>query len=66
LPELPGETAPAVPLSAAEPPNTPSAATLPAEDAATPERKSRMKSIARCVRSLFRRCGSNADVQGAN
>jgi hypothetical protein len=66
LPELPGETAPAVPLSAAEPPNTPSAVTLPAEHAAPPERKSRMKSIARCVRSLFRRCGSNADVQGAN
>jgi hypothetical protein len=66
LPELPGETAPAVPLSAAEPPNTPSAVTLPAEGAAPPERKSRMKSIARCVRSLFRRCGSNADVQGAN
>ena len=66
LPELPGENAPAVPLSAAEPPSAPSAATIPAESAAPPERKSRVKSIARCVRSLFRRCGSDADAQSPN
>ena len=66
LPELPGENAPAVPLSAAEPPSVPSAAAIPAETAAPPERKSRVKSIARCVRSLFRRCGSDADAQSAN
>ena len=67
LPELPGENAPAVPLSAAEPPIVPSAAAIPAESAAPPEHKSRVKSIARntyrCVRSLFRRCGNDA---GAN
>jgi len=62
LPELPGGAAPAVPLSAAEDPSAPSAAMPPAENAAPPERKSRVKSIARCVRSLFRRCGSDADA----
>lgn len=67
LPELPGEDAPAVPLSAAEPPSAPSAAAIPAESAA-PERKSRVKSMARntyrCVRSLFRRC--REQTEGAN
>ena len=69
LPDLPGETAPAapsVPLSAAGEPSAPSAAAVPAESAATPPRKSRVKSIARCVRSLFRRCGSDAEAQAPN
>lgn len=68
LPELPGESTPTVPLSAAEQPSAPSAATLPAESAAPPARKSRVKSFARntyrCVRSLFRRC--REQPQGAN
>jgi hypothetical protein len=38
----------------------------PAESAAPPERKSRVKSIARCVRSFFRRCGSDADAPSPN
>ena len=69
LPDLPGETAPAapsVPLSAADVPSAPSAAAVPAESAAPPPRKSRVKSIARCVRSLFRRCGSDAEAQAPN
>jgi hypothetical protein len=70
LPELPGETAPAapsVPLSAAAEPSAPSAtAAVPVESAAPPKRKSRVKSIARCVRSLFRRCGSDAEAQVPN
>jgi hypothetical protein len=71
LPELPGESTPAIPLSAAEQPSDPSAAMAPAEAAAPPPRKSRVKSIARntyrCVRSLFRRCREQPDaVQGAN
>lgn len=66
LPELPRGTAPAVPLSAAEDPSVSSAAMPPAESAAPPERKSRVKSIARCVRSLFRRCGSDADAPSPN
>lgn len=66
LPELPGGAAPAVPLSAAEDPSAPSATMPPAESAAPPERKSRVKSIARCVRSLFRRCGSDADAPSPN
>jgi len=66
LPELPGGAAPAVPLSAAEDPSAPSAALPPAESAAPPERKSRVKSIARCVRSFFRRCGSDADAPSPN
>jgi hypothetical protein len=66
LPELPGETAPSVPLSAAAEPSAPSATAVPAESAAPPKRKSRVKSIARCVRSLFRKCGSNAETQAPN
>jgi hypothetical protein len=67
LPELPGETAPALPLSAAEPPSAPSTAMAPApESAAPPKRTSRVKSIARCVRSFFRRCGSDADAPSPN
>ena len=68
LPDLPGENAPAIPLSAAEPPSVPSAGAIPAESAAPPEHKSRVKSIARntyrCVRSLFRRC--REQTEGAN
>ncbi len=66
LPELPGGAAPALPLSAAEDPSAPSVAMPPAESAAPPERKSRVKSIARCVRSFFRRCGSDADAPSPN
>jgi hypothetical protein len=66
LPEMPGEATPALPLSAAEQPRVPSAAMAPAESAAQPARQSRVKSIARCVRSLFRRCGSEADAQSTN
>jgi hypothetical protein len=70
LPELPGESTPALPLSAAEEPSVPSAAMAPVESAAPPERKSRAKSIARntyrCVRSLFRKCREQTDAQGAN
>lgn len=66
LPELPDGAAPAVPLSAAEDPSTPSATIPPAESAAPPERKSRVKSIARCVRSFFRRCGSDAGAPSQN
>ena len=66
LPELPGGAAPAVPVSAAEDPSAPSAAMPPGENAAPPERKSRVKSIARCVRSFFRRCGSDADAPSPN
>lgn len=68
LPDLPGENAPAIPLSAAEPPIVPSAGAIPAESTAPPEHKSRVKSIARntyrCVRSLFRRC--REQTEGAN
>jgi len=68
LPDLPGENAPAIPLSTAEPPIVPSAGAIPAESAAPPEHKSRVKSIARntyrCVRSLFRRC--REQTEGAN
>jgi hypothetical protein len=68
FPDLPGENAPAIPLSAAEPPIVPSAGAIPAESVAPPERKSRVKSIARntyrCVRSLFRRC--REQTEGAN
>ena len=46
LPEMPGEATPALPLSAAEQPRVPSAAMAPAESAAQPARKSRVKSIA--------------------
>jgi hypothetical protein len=70
LPPLPGESSPVVPLSAAEPPNVPSAAMPPPENAAPRESKSRVRSIARntyrCVRSLFRKCREQPDVQGAN
>ena len=70
LPELPGESAPALPLSAEEQPGAPSATTVPVESAAPPESKSRVKSIARntyrCVRSLFRKCREQPDTQGAN
>ena len=70
LPDLPGETTPALPLSAAEEPSVPTEAVAPAENAAPPERKSRVKSIARntyrCVRSLFRKCREPTDGQGAN
>ena len=66
LPELPGGAAPAVPLSVADDPSAAPAAMPPAESAAPPERKSRVKSIARCVRSFFRRCGSDADAPSPN
>lgn len=70
LPELPRETAPAtppsVPSSAAAEPSASPAEAVPPENAAPPERKSRVKSIARCVRSFFRRCGSDADAQSQN
>jgi hypothetical protein len=64
LPEMPKASTPSIPLSAAEPGNA-HATGLPAEPEATPEHKSRVKSIARntyrCVRSLFRKCREQTD-----
>jgi hypothetical protein len=67
LPEMPGQTTPALPLSTAPDPSVPPAVTMPAESAAPPpERKRRVGSFARksyrCVRSLFRNCGSEPEV----
>jgi hypothetical protein len=66
LPELPGASAPEAPAGLAPETSAPAVAAAPAETAAKPARKSRVKSIARCVRSLFRKCGSDAEAQAPN